>query len=246
MGDIFQGFAVVTLTLLAFIGLVWLREQILHGGGPEWLDHDLQNPQGQVGEPRAPEDPAGQINEEDGAAPEREPQQEQQGPVFGPVWEEDMDDDEVKLEERTIYKKEPLLKYIYMCVCVFQFDQIDGVPREPDAPEIEAINPPRAANQDQHHLEGMDLPAPDGERDVNANNPNRGGEGGGAADLNNMGDDGQWNPMEWDRAAEELTWERLLGLDGSLVFLEHVCWMVSLNTLFILVFGNRNNIIDFP
>ena len=29
---------VVTLTLLAFIGLVWLREQIIHGGGPEWLD----------------------------------------------------------------------------------------------------------------------------------------------------------------------------------------------------------------
>ena len=41
----------------------------------------------------------------------------------------------------------------------------------------------------------------------------------------NLGDDGQWNPMEWDRAAEELTWERLLGLDGSLVFLEHVFWV---------------------
>ena len=40
--------------------------------------------------------------------------------------------------------------------------------------------------------------------------------------------------MEWDRAAEELTWERLLGLDGSLVFLEHVFWVVSLNTLFVL------------
>ena len=52
------------------------------------------------------------------------------------------------------------------------------------------------------------------------------------------GDPGdQWNPMEWDRAAEELTWERLLGLDGSLVFLEHVFWVVSLNTLFILVFA---------
>ena len=25
------------------------------------------------------------------------------------------------------------------------------------------------------------------------------------------GEDQQWNPMEWDRAAEELTWERLLG-----------------------------------
>merc|ERR1719318_2427247 len=35
----------------------------------------------------------------------------------------------------------------------------------------------------------------------------------------------------------ELTWERLLGLDGSLVFLEHVFWVVSLNTLFILVFA---------
>jgi hypothetical protein len=60
------------------------------------------------------------------------------------------------------------------------------------------------------------------------------GVGGGDGNGN---DDGQWNPMEWDRAAEELTWERLLGLDGSLVFLEHVFWVVSLNTLFILVFG---------
>ena len=47
--------------------------------------------------------------------------------------------------------------------------------------------------------------------------------------------------MEWDRAAEELTWERLLGLDGSLVFLEHVFWVVSLNTLFIVVFGEISN-----
>lgn len=43
--------------------------------------------------------------------------------------------------------------------------------------------------------------------------------------------------MEWDRAAEELTWERLLGLDGSLVFLEHVFWVVSLNFLFIILFA---------
>lgn len=43
--------------------------------------------------------------------------------------------------------------------------------------------------------------------------------------------------MEWDRAAEELTWERLLGLDGSLVFLEHVFWVVSLNSLFIVIFA---------
>lgn len=38
--DIFHGCFVVTCTLFAFIGLVWVREQILHGGGPDWLDRD--------------------------------------------------------------------------------------------------------------------------------------------------------------------------------------------------------------
>lgn len=38
--DMFQGSFIVTCTLFAFIGLVWLREQILHGGGPEWLDQE--------------------------------------------------------------------------------------------------------------------------------------------------------------------------------------------------------------
>ena len=43
MSDIFHGCFVVTCTLSAFISLVWLREQILHGGGPDWLDQELQN-----------------------------------------------------------------------------------------------------------------------------------------------------------------------------------------------------------
>ncbi|XP_018025545.1 E3 ubiquitin-protein ligase MARCHF6, partial [Hyalella azteca] len=38
LSDIFHGCLVVTCTLSAFISLVWLREQILHGGGPDWLD----------------------------------------------------------------------------------------------------------------------------------------------------------------------------------------------------------------
>lgn len=29
----------VTCTLLAFIGLVWLREQILHGGALDWVEN---------------------------------------------------------------------------------------------------------------------------------------------------------------------------------------------------------------
>ncbi len=40
LADCFQGFFVVTCTLCAFISLVWLREQILHGGGPDWLDFE--------------------------------------------------------------------------------------------------------------------------------------------------------------------------------------------------------------
>jgi|688.fasta_scaffold2068719_1 E3 ubiquitin-protein ligase MARCH6 len=38
-----------------------------------------------------------------------------------------------------------------------------------------------------------------------------GGGGGGGAAAGGDNEDQQWNPMEWDRAAEELTWERLLG-----------------------------------
>lgn len=38
--DIFHGCFVVTCTLFACVGLIWLREQILHGGGPDWLQRD--------------------------------------------------------------------------------------------------------------------------------------------------------------------------------------------------------------
>ena len=48
VSDIFHGCFVVTCTLSAFISLVWLREQILHGGGPDWLDQDIQHEVGTV------------------------------------------------------------------------------------------------------------------------------------------------------------------------------------------------------
>jgi len=40
LSDCFQGCFIVTCTLCTFISLVWLREQILHGGGPDWLDQE--------------------------------------------------------------------------------------------------------------------------------------------------------------------------------------------------------------
>ncbi|XP_037085050.1 E3 ubiquitin-protein ligase MARCHF6-like [Pollicipes pollicipes] len=157
LSDILQGCLVVTCTLCAFISLVWLREQILHGGGPDWLEQEAA------------------AHEEDGGAP------------VGPA---------------------------------------------ADADEAE---PPFEDAADE----------PGGGGGAGGGGGGGGGADGGA-DWNGFADgeraaagadDNNWNPMDWDRAAEELTWERLLGLDGSLVFLEHVFWVVSLNTLFILVFA---------
>ena len=59
--DVFRGCFVVTCTLFTFIGLVWLREQIIHGGGPEWLERDDVPPV----EPNANEAANGAENEDD-------------------------------------------------------------------------------------------------------------------------------------------------------------------------------------
>lgn len=136
--DVFSGCFVVTCTLFSFIGLVWLREQIMHGGGPDWLERDIV-------------------------------------PVPAP----------------------------------------EEVPNAPD-------------NNNERVVDG-------GAEEIGVPREEGNGE---AADDPLVGDEANWNPMEWDRAAaEELTWARLLGLDGSMVFLEHVFWVVSLNTLFIMVFA---------
>ncbi|KOX79197.1 E3 ubiquitin-protein ligase MARCH6 [Melipona quadrifasciata] len=163
--DVFHGCFVVTCTLFAFIGLVWLREQILHAGGPDWLDRDnVQLP-----------------------------------PVDNPP---------PNLEVPMQQDLEPQIV----------------VPRN-----VEPVIPPRDVEQPM-------APRDENDEQVNA----RAGEGWrDQAQGQAQGEDEEanWNPLEWDRPAEELTWERLLGLDGSLVFLGHVFWVVSLNTLFIMVFA---------
>lgn len=40
----------VTCTLCAFISLVWLREQIVHGGAPQWLEQHQPPPQNAAGQ----------------------------------------------------------------------------------------------------------------------------------------------------------------------------------------------------
>ncbi|XP_072306798.1 E3 ubiquitin-protein ligase MARCHF6-like [Eucyclogobius newberryi] len=161
LADCLQGCFVVTCTLCAFISLVWLREQIVHGGAPQWLEQHQPPP------PNA----AGQANEAPAAG---------QGAADDPPAPQPVPADP---------------------------------PAEPEPPDA----PPDQGEEPELEEEGA---APE---DQDANN-------GAQDDMN-------WNALEWDRAAEELTWERMLGLDGSLVFLEHVFWVVSLNTLFILVFA---------
>uniref|UniRef100_A0A3Q3W7N9 E3 ubiquitin-protein ligase MARCHF6 n=1 Tax=Mola mola TaxID=94237 RepID=A0A3Q3W7N9_MOLML len=148
LADCLQGCFVVTCTLCAFISLVWLREQIVHGGAPQWLEQHQPPP------PNA----AGQANEAQAAGQgvAEEPPAAQPAPPEPPA--------------RNEAEPEPP----------------DVPPDQGDDPELE-------------EEEGAAAEDPD---------PNNGAQ-----------DDMNWNALEWDRAAEELTWERMLGLDGSLVFL---------------------------
>ncbi|XP_058031207.1 E3 ubiquitin-protein ligase MARCHF6 isoform X1 [Ahaetulla prasina] len=167
LADCLQGCFVVTCTLCAFISLVWLREQIVHGGAPQWLEQNQQQAINGVG----------QQNEAQGVGNAGAENAVLDQPVDQPA-------------ENVVVGENPEI-----------------LEEQPDEEEED--------NEDEEDVVVED-----------------------AADANNGGqDDMNWNALEWDRAAEELTWERMLGLDGSLVFLEHVFWVVSLNTLFILVFA---------
>nr|XP_020652803.1 E3 ubiquitin-protein ligase MARCH6 [Pogona vitticeps] len=167
LADCLQGCFVVTCTLCAFISLVWLREQIVHGGAPQWLEQNQQQAINGVGQ-----------------------QNEVQGVGNGGAENAALDQPVDQPAENAVVGENPEIQE-----------------EQPDEEEED--------NEDEEDVVVED-----------------------AADANNGAqDDMNWNALEWDRAAEELTWERMLGLDGSLVFLEHVFWVVSLNTLFILVFA---------
>ncbi|CAF0717397.1 unnamed protein product [Brachionus calyciflorus] len=162
IADILQGAFVVLCSLGAFISLVWLREQILSGGGPDWLENGPPPP------------PPNQNNQENLNQPEP--------------------DENLNRVDRNE-----------------QLNEENNGAGNNAGENIADLNQNLAAP-----------PQPPQRQRQQAQNNN---------------DDNHWNPMEWDRAAEDLTWDRLLGLDGSLLFLEHVFWVISLNTLFILVFA---------
>uniref|UniRef100_A0A803T055 E3 ubiquitin-protein ligase MARCHF6 n=1 Tax=Anolis carolinensis TaxID=28377 RepID=A0A803T055_ANOCA len=139
LADCLQGCFVVTCTLCAFISLVWLREQIVHGGAPQWLEQNQQQAINDVGQPNEAQG-AGNGGAEN-AAPDQPVDQPAENAVIG------------------------------------------------ENPEIQEEQP------DEEEEDNED------EEDVVVED---------AADANNGAqDDMNWNALEWDRAAEELTWERV-------------------------------------
>ena len=245
--DVFHGCFVVTCTLFAFIGLVWLREQILHAGGPDWLDRDnvqlppVDNP------PPNLEVPMQQFQEQR-ALQQQEIQDNNNIPPFvdePQILPENSNNDNLENAEghrgeennlpnnQRINEAEGIIGDIEPHVAARSADQQveqsvrDLEPQIVVPRNVEPVIPPRDVEQPA---------APRDENDEQANaRPGEGWRDQAQGQAQGEDEEANWNPLEWDRPAEELTWERLLGLDGSLVFLGHVFWVVSLNTLFIMV-----------
>ncbi|CAI4230192.1 unnamed protein product [Auanema sp. JU1783] len=165
-GDILKGVLLLFLFICIFISLVWLREQIIHGGPQDFLNIPVE------------------VEPDDGLLANNNDDNERNNEVIDP---------------------DP------------PFD-VDGA-----FPEInfdEQNNPANESNDgEDNEFEDTD-DENDGQENVEAEQPQQ-----------------EENWRDWDRLGDELTWQRLLGLDGSFVFIEHVFWVISLNTLFTVLFA---------
>lgn len=218
--DVFRGCFVVMCTLFAFIGLVWLREQILHGGGPDWLERDDIVAQADAAGPAA--DAADNIENEN----DNNNNINNNDEIHNNNNNNNVLDNNILAPDEVFLANDDQVPII---------GPDPGVPIDPIHPndQIGPNNPIRPDDDQIGPNDPIDPAEPEPAPPPNENEAEAEAEP--AAEAGN--DDVNWNPMEWDRAAEELTWERVLGLDGSMVFLEHVFWVISLNTLFIFIFA---------
>lgn len=205
--DLIRGCFVVTCTLLSFIGLIWLREQILHGGGPDWLDRADNVAEAEIAQNPPPRPDwldrndnvidADVVDEVPDQAAEESPEVGVEVPPEEPIAEN---------EERPAPPP--------------------PIPPPPPQQQQAPVENAFIDNEEPPQIDEDDFPEADDDEEEQQD------EGNNAANEEN-----NWNPIEWDRAADEITWERLLGLDGSMVFVEHVFWVISLNTIFIFTFA---------
>lgn len=136
--------------MFAFIGLVWLREQILHGGGPDWIDEANVNED----IPRAAPPQADNLQEP-------RPQEE----------DLNVNNNDANVMDANLLFPQGDEEHAPMA---------DPLPQEPPL-----HNP----------MNNAEPPIRDNEEPDNVNN--------------DEGNEGIWNPMEFNNGAElELTWER--------------------------------------
>ncbi|KAF6774763.1 hypothetical protein AHF37_05629 [Paragonimus kellicotti] len=222
--DFCRGFTIVFLALAAFLGYISLREQLLHGGGPAWLEQVAagENEDGDVnGRPPFFPDLFNLFGAANGAGP---------GAVVG----EDENAEEVEVPQPPT--SDPV-GHVDRSVSLSSASDADSAAATNDSipsdgascaePNLsvpsEVVNPLPVQPQ-QYGWRADGLGAHElGDEDRAAEEP----DGDGVADAGA------------DEAAVDgaMNWDRLLGLDGSLAFLEHMLWLIALNTLLIVIFA---------
>ncbi|KAF5397890.1 putative E3 ubiquitin-protein ligase MARCH6, partial [Paragonimus heterotremus] len=222
--DCLQGFTIVFLALAAFLGYISLREQLLHGGGPAWLEQVAagENEDGDAhGRPPFFPDLFNLFGAANGAGP---------GAVVG----EDENAEEVEVPQPPA--SDPV-GHVDRSVSLSSASGADSAaatsgsipPDGASSAELnssvpsEVVNPlPVQPQQYGWRAEGLGANEL-GDEDRATEEP----DGDGVADAGA------------DEAAVDgaMNWDRLLGLDGSLAFLEHMLWLIALNTLLIVIFA---------
>ncbi|CAL8075546.1 unnamed protein product [Calicophoron daubneyi] len=223
--DCLQGFTIVILALAAFLGYMSLREQLLQGGGPAWLEQAVAPGNEADDEPNGRRQFFPDLFNLFGAA---------NGVDGGPPAE-------------GANANVPVLNVppAYVPETNTPESGASNLPGAsqvlPSASEAEQASTSHAAPLTSENQE----PTPE-QSDALPMQPQQFGwrtTGMGPEDWGpGAGEDGVDEPEgdvggEAAGLGEAMNWDRLLGLDGSLAFLEHVLWLIALNTLFIVIFA---------
>ncbi|KAJ1369280.1 RINGv [Parelaphostrongylus tenuis] len=178
--DVLKGCFLLIIFICTFISLVWLREQIIHGG-----PYDFLNIEQDGGVHNGVEEQNPVERQEEGIAASEVPDQAEDT-------DENPDEEEEGVRPHVVGGPDQMTTN----------REAEGEPLRPQQ-QADHVQP-RAPNEDRP---AQEVPQPED----------------------------NWRDL--DRLGDELTWQRLLGLDGSLVFLERVVWVISLDTLFTIVFA---------
>ncbi|TPP67868.1 hypothetical protein FGIG_09059 [Fasciola gigantica] len=257
-----QGFSIVILASAAFLGYISLREQLIQGGRPAWLEQDAA---------------AGNIGLDSRSSPFCL--------RFGIFHQIVGSGDATFVSRKTItiefcrLTKEPNPlqssqaisrardNILTRGVCGGQWNRSHvpdlfilfgaangfadvGVAAGPGAPPAGVAEPALAPtstvenrSENASFAEGLDQSngwhRTNAEGDVDGAARESHGPFANEPDMDGAATDGDWPGVAEDAGeiGEAMNWDRLLGLDGSLAFLEHVLWLIALDTLFIVIFG---------